>query len=86
MRTVEVEQLKLLKDQSVYVNCVTCGEPALVPMLLGEDNVYTCDQCNTINKIIISAETALPTAPVSELDPDKVLLNQIKKLEQPKES
>ena len=86
MRAIEVEQLKLLNDQSVDVNCVTCSEPAVVPILLGDGNTFTCDQCSTVNRVIISAETALPTAPVSELDPDKILLNQIKKLEQPKES
>ena len=52
MRAVEVEQLRLLSDQSVDVNCVTCGEPAVVPMLLGTDNNYTCDQCSTINTIM----------------------------------
>jgi len=82
MRSIEVEQLRLLSEQSVTVNCASCGEPAIVPIMLGEDNVYTCDQCSTVNTVIISAETALPTTPVSELDPDKVLLGQIKKLEQ----
>ena len=79
MRLVETEQLKLFSDQSVAVNCVHCSEPAFVPVTMGDDMMFTCDKCNTVNKVIISAETALPTTPVSELDPDKLLLKEIKK-------
>jgi hypothetical protein len=78
MRIIETEQLKLFSEQSAGVTCANCGEPAWVPITMGDDMTYTCDGCHKVNKVIVSAETALPTMPVSELNPDKLLLKEIK--------
>jgi hypothetical protein len=73
MRLVETDQLRLLENQSVIVNCARCGEPTAVPILLGEDNLYKCDRCGATNTVIISAEAALTTTPVETIDPRHII-------------
>jgi|10_taG_2_1085330.scaffolds.fasta_scaffold00440_2 hypothetical protein len=86
MRIVENEQLKLLRHQSVEVNCSSCGKPTVVPILLGQDELYKCDGCGLENKVIITAETVIPTSMVETTDPDELIQSKIKKeLDVPKD-
>ena len=83
MRQVEIEQLKIFSEQSIGINCARCGEPSVVPVLLGQDNRHICDRCGAENTIVISAEAALVTNPLeSMVSIDKEELE--KKLEEPR--
>ena len=87
MRVVEVEQLRLLENQSTVATCAGCGKNTVVPILLGNDNRYVCDGCDLENAIVITAETVLPTKPVESLDADQLVEEQVlKKLDVPQEN
>jgi len=85
MRVLAVQELEVINNQSVPVQCAKCNEPSMVPVIVGrDDNEYECVYCNAINKIVISAEAVLPTTPVATdvENTDDILQRQIKKLEE----
>ena len=87
MRVVEVEQLRLLENQSTVANCAGCGKGTVVPILLGDNNRYVCDGCSLENVIVITAETVLPTDPIKDTDADSLIEEKLlKELDVPQEN
>lgn len=55
----------LLQTQTVSVNC-PCGQsPAVVPILLNSDNIFTCEKCFSKFRVNVAFESVLLTEPLN---------------------
>lgn len=85
LRQINAQEILAMRSQSTGVMCAKCNEGSIVPVVVGsDDNEYVCEACGSKNKIIVTAETVLPTLPVltEKLDPDDLIKTQIKKLDE----
>jgi len=58
----EAIQLSQLAEQNrILAECQKCKKMNNVYITLTEENEFECDECDTINKIIIDINTVLPT-------------------------
>tara|TARA_Y100000296_G_C5091912_1_gene215285 strand:+ start:344 stop:733 length:390 start_codon:yes stop_codon:yes gene_type:complete len=58
----EALQLSQLAEQNrILAECQKCKKMNNVYITLTEENEFECDECDTINKIIIDINTVLPT-------------------------
>jgi len=66
LKQIEAITISELSKQSIEVEC-PCFKKAreVVPVTLNQDNSYKCGTCGKTNSIIITAETASVTEPIS---------------------
>ena len=68
----ETLQLSQLAEQNrILAECQGCKKMNSVYISLNEENEFTCEDCNAINKIQITINTVLPTTPIYDNFTDK---------------
>ena len=61
----ETLQLAQLAEQNrILAECQGCKKMNSIYINLNEENEFTCEDCNAINKIQITINTVLPTTPI----------------------
>ena len=64
----ETKRVKMYETQGIESQCAYCNSMNFIPIRLGENNEYECDECGNKNSVYVQVTTARKTDIKDRLD------------------